>query len=217
MGLGLIWTCEGRFWGWGYFGLARDDFGAGAILDLRGTILGLGLFWTCEGRFWGWGYFGLARDDFGAGAILGLRGTILGLGLFSTCEGRFWGWGYFRLARDGFGAGAILDLRGTVLGLGLFWTCEGRFWGWGYFGLGARARALAGPSMCPFSGLSVPHCVPFEVRTSLRLSLMASRCPPIQFCPSKSSCVPKMSLVTTLCPQIMSLKDEGGVPTMSLY
>ena len=55
LGLGLFWTSEGRFWGWGYFGPARDDFGAGAILDQRGTILGLGLFWTSEGRFWGWG------------------------------------------------------------------------------------------------------------------------------------------------------------------
>ena len=58
----VFWTCEGQFWGWGYFGLARDNFGAGAILDLRGTILGLGLFWTLEGQFWGWGYFGLWRD-----------------------------------------------------------------------------------------------------------------------------------------------------------
>ena len=65
----------------GYFGLARDNFRAGAILDLRGTIFGLGLFWTWEGQFWGWGYFGLARDNFGAGANLDLRGTILGLGL----------------------------------------------------------------------------------------------------------------------------------------
>ena len=95
----------------GYFGLARDNFGAGAILDLRGTILGLGLFWTWEGQFWGWGYFGLERDNFGAGANLDLRGTILGLGLFWTCEGQFWGWGYFGLARDNFG----------TLGLGLFW------------------------------------------------------------------------------------------------
>ena len=74
MGLGLIWTCEGQFWGWGYFGLARDNFGAGANLDLRGTILGLGLFWTCEGQFWGWVYFGLARDNFGAGARAKAKG-----------------------------------------------------------------------------------------------------------------------------------------------
>ena len=65
---GLFWTCEGQFSGWGYFGLARDNFRAGAILDL-------------EGQFWGWGYFELARDNFGAGANLDLRGTILGLGL----------------------------------------------------------------------------------------------------------------------------------------
>ena len=120
MGLGLISTCEGRFWGWGYFGLARDDFGAGAILDLRGTILGLGLIWTCEGRFWGWGYFGHARDDFGARANLDLRGTILEL----------WGWGYFgtqnvpKYLRDIENRGKLKRCRPMKRGLGMARECE---------------------------------------------------------------------------------------------